>query len=89
MKIKAITSILIKKQLSNVLFLFGFRLPLRMITKWDKSHPPEERMYEITQTEVADLDPKRSRLLCVLREGSNTLWNTFCLSGYIRPRKWN
>ncbi|CAF0743590.1 unnamed protein product [Adineta ricciae] len=69
-----------------------FELNLPMITKWDKVSKGLLKVHELSNKEASRLhsatnDPYSPRLLCVLRQDDKTLWNTFCLSDFIRCRK--
>ncbi|CAF1323147.1 unnamed protein product [Adineta ricciae] len=66
-------------------------LNLPLITKWDKLSKGPLKVHELSSNEANRLhsatnDPYSPRLLCVLRQGDKTLWNTFCLSDFIRCR---
>jgi hypothetical protein len=61
-----------------------------MTTMWNKSELLEEVVYQPDEHEAIDLhgaayDPLSPRLLCVLRQNDGpTMWETYCLSDYIR-----
>ena len=63
-----------------------------MITKWDKTSRELLKVHELSEKEASRLhsaanDPYSPRLLCVLRQGDRTLWNTCGVSDFIRCRK--
>jgi hypothetical protein len=63
-----------------------------MVTMWDKSQPLEEIVYQPDEQSTIRLhpaihDPSSPRLLCVLRQGGQINWETFCLSDFIRSSK--
>ena len=63
-----------------------------MVTKWDKSQRELEEVYRLKEGKAALLHPATHekdspRLLCVLQQDGEPIWETFCLSDFIRPSK--
>ncbi len=63
-----------------------------MVTMWDKSQPLEEIVHQLDEQSTIELHPaihdsSSPRLLCVLRQGGQINWETFCLSDFIRSSK--
>jgi hypothetical protein len=70
-----------------------FRLSLQMVTKWNKSKKEPEEFYRYDDQRTVLIHPAKHdsqspRLFCVLQRDSETDWNTFCLSDFIRTRKY-
>ena len=65
-----------------------------MITKWNKSKRNLDEVYRYDDQKARNLHPaatdsKSPRLLCVLQQNGQPIWDTFCLSDFIRTRKSN
>lgn len=63
-----------------------------MITKWDKSQKLLEEFYRYDENKACLLhsaghDENSPRLLCVLQRNGVNIWESFCLSDFIRTRK--
>ncbi|UJR14563.1 hypothetical protein I4U23_001559 [Adineta vaga] len=66
-------------------------LNLAMITKWNKSLKDPRKVHELSDDETSHVHPSvhvshSPRLLCVLQRNREILWDTFCLSDFIRSR---
>jgi hypothetical protein len=64
-----------------------------MITKWNKFQKEQEEFYRYDDQRTvliypAEHDSQSPRLFSVLQQDSVTDWNTFCLSDFIRTRKY-
>lgn len=60
-----------------------------MTTMWDKSESLHEAVHRLGEDAARSLhsaayEPLTPRLLCVLREDDIPVWDTVCLSDYIR-----
>lgn len=72
-----------------------YRLSLQMVTKWAKLNNDLEEIYQYDDEKTTELlhraqtDPKSPRLICVLQQNDQPNWDTFCLSDFIRTRKFN
>ncbi|CAF1323167.1 unnamed protein product [Adineta ricciae] len=65
-----------------------FTLKLQMVSRWDK-HPVLWRIHELDEPSAKRLHPANHnssapRLFCFIRQGSSCLWDTMCLSDFIR-----
>ena len=65
-----------------------------MITKWAKSKNDLEEIHRYDDEKTreflhrAETDRKSPRLICVLQQNGQPNWDTFCLSDFIRTRKF-
>jgi len=56
---------------------------------WNKLESLEEEVYQLDEHAANDLhqaayEPSSPRLFCVLRQNNDTIWETACLSDFIR-----